>query len=93
VQQSIVDLGDAAIDRFGRSSAQVHWDSHGPAIELPLVKKPKTRSQEGNDGCGAMDIGRERGRRARLVVILEERRWLWPMNRSSVAATWLISSG
>src|SRR5512144_475899 len=42
------------------------------SLALALVEEAKARCEEGDDGGGTMDFGRERGGGPRLVVVLEE---------------------
>ena len=71
-EETVVELAHLLIDRLVRAAAEVGRDPLAPPRELPLVEEAQAGRQERDDRGGFVDAGRERGRGARLVVILQE---------------------
>src|SRR5271155_3719889 len=76
VEKPIVEIMQKCVDRFFRPAAQVYGELLPSAFELSVMEESQARAQKCEDGGRLMDLGRERGRRTRLIVILKKARRL-----------------
>ena len=71
-KQAVVKLLQLLIDGFVRTADEMGRDPFLAALELTLVEETQAGRQKRDDRRGLMNFRRERRRRPRLVVVLQE---------------------
>ena len=71
-QQTAVERPQVLVGRLVGPAAEEDRQAHLATLELTLVDEPRAGLRERRHGGDAGAVGRKRGRRARLVVVLEK---------------------
>src|SRR6185312_16927992 len=71
-QQSFVKRAQRGVRLLGHAAPEMNRGVRLAALELSLVEEAQAGRQERDDGGGAVDVGREGGGGARLVVVFQE---------------------
>ena len=71
-EQPLVERPEVVVDRLVGPAREEDGQVHRPPLELALVDEPRAGLAQRRHGGGARLRGRERRRRPRLVVVLDE---------------------